>query len=145
MKTGLRDALQRNDGKMATPGEIADVEQEPGSGLATNECLGRGARSTPGPAWAWLEAGQAGGMAAAMVDFVRRGRSEPGVRSVSVVPRGEERQVMMHSGESVGDESQPARALGLEGPDGALDHGQAAVLADGAEVNRPGFPGDPIS
>jgi hypothetical protein len=40
MRTGLCDALQGNDGKMPTPSEIADVEQEPGSGLAANQRLG---------------------------------------------------------------------------------------------------------
>jgi hypothetical protein len=40
MRTGLRGALQGNDGKMPTPSEIADVEQEPGSGLAANQRLG---------------------------------------------------------------------------------------------------------
>jgi hypothetical protein len=40
MRTGLRDALQGNDGKMPTPSEIAGVEQEPGSGLAANQRLG---------------------------------------------------------------------------------------------------------
>jgi hypothetical protein len=34
MRTRLRDALQRNDGKMPTPAEIADVKIELSSGLA---------------------------------------------------------------------------------------------------------------
>jgi hypothetical protein len=86
MTTGLRDALQRNDGKMATPAEIADVKSEPGSGLAANQCLGRGARRTPGPARARLEAGQQAGWSATVVDLVWSGHGEPRVRPVAVVP-----------------------------------------------------------
>jgi hypothetical protein len=40
MTTGLRGALQRNDGKMPTPAKVADIEPDPGSGLAANERLG---------------------------------------------------------------------------------------------------------
>jgi hypothetical protein len=56
MTIGLRDALQHDDEKMPTPGEIADVEQEPGSGLAANQSLGCGAGRAPWPAGVRLRA-----------------------------------------------------------------------------------------
>jgi hypothetical protein len=43
-------------------------------------------------------------------------------------------QLLLHGGEAVRDRDEAARALVLERPDGALDHGQTAVLADGAEA-----------
>jgi hypothetical protein len=51
-----------------------------------------------------------------------------------IVPGTIERQLLLHSGQAVWDDVQAARTLVLERPDAALDHREAAVLADGAEA-----------
>jgi hypothetical protein len=82
--------LHGDDGQMPSPREIAELEREAGSWLATNECLGRGAGRTSGPARARLEAGCPAGGSATVIDLVRRSCGEPGVRPVAVVPGHEE-------------------------------------------------------
>ncbi len=53
---------------------------------------------------------------------------------VAVVPVEVERQLLLEGGETVRDRDESRGALVLDGSDAALDHGEAAVLADGAEA-----------
>jgi hypothetical protein len=52
----------------------------------------------------------------------------------TVVPREVKPELLFDVGETVWNRGKPSRALGLERSDAALDHGDAAVLADGAEA-----------
>jgi len=56
------------------------------------------------------------------------------VGPVAVVPGDVEGQFLFHGGETVRNRDESPRALGLERPDAALDHGEAAVLANGPEA-----------
>jgi len=53
---------------------------------------------------------------------------------VAVVPGPIERQILLEGGETVRDQNQSPGALVLDGSDAALDHGEAAALADGTEA-----------
>ncbi len=68
-----------------------------------------------------------------MVDLVGSGSAKSRMRSVDVVPGEVDGQFPLHGSETVRDQNQAPGALGLDGADAALDDGEAAVLADGAE------------
>src|SRR6266581_4087138 len=69
-----------------------------------------------------------------VVDLVRCRAAESRERPVAVVPGEVKGQFLLHGGEAVRNQNQSSRALVLDGADAALDHGEAAVLADGAEL-----------
>ncbi len=68
------------------------------------------------------------------VDFVGGRGSEAGVGPVAGVPGEVKPELLLEIGETVWSRDQASSALGLNRPDAALDHGEAAVLADGAEA-----------
>lgn len=53
--------------------------------------------------------------------------------AVAGVPREVKPELLLEIGETVWNHEQLSSAFSLNRPDAALDHGQAAVLADGAE------------
>src|SRR6266571_5006739 len=132
----LRGALERDDGQMSTSGVIADRDVERDSRLTADERLRRGARRASRPPWAGFEAWCLGRRATMMVDLVGSGSAESRVRPVAVVPGDVERQFLLDGDETVWDQNQSPGALVLDGSDAALDHDEAAVLADGAEPLR---------
>ena len=132
----LRGALERDNGQMSTSGVIADRDVERDSRLTADERLRRGARRASRPPWAGFEAWCLGRRATMMVDLVGSGSAESRVRPVAVVPGDVERQFLLDGDETVWDQNQSPGALVLDGSDAALDHDEAAVLADGAEPLR---------
>jgi len=68
-----------------------------------------------------------------MVDLVGCGSAESGVNPVAVVPEAVERQFLLHGGETVRNSDKSPGAFVLDGADAAFDHGEAAILADGAK------------
>ena len=129
----LRGALERNDRQMSACGVGTDREIERDSRLAANESLRRSARGTTWPPRAGLEARRPIGPAPMVVNLVGSDSAESRVWPVAVVPGEVDGQFLLHGSETVRDQNQPPCALVLDGSDAALDHGQAAVLADGAE------------
>ena len=129
----LRGALERDDGQMSPSTVVADRELEGDSGLTADERLRRSAWGTTRPLRAGLEARRPIGRAAMVVDLVGSGGAESRVRPVAVVPGDVDGQFVLHGRETVRDQNQSPGALVLDGADAALDHGEAAVFADGAE------------
>jgi len=53
--------------------------------------------------------------------------------AVASVPREVKLELLLEIGETVRNRDQPSSAFSFNRPDAALDHGEAAVLADGPE------------
>ena len=70
----------------------------------------------------------------AAVDFVGRCAAKPAMRAVPVVPIHVERQLALERHESIGNENELARALGLERSDAAFDDRQAPILPERPET-----------
>jgi len=118
---------------MPAPVEITDGQVELDSRLPADERAGGSARRATWPPWPWLEARGPDGWSPIVVDLVGGCAPESRVGPVAVVPGTIELQTLLEGDETVRDRYESPRALGLERPDAALDHGEAAILADGAE------------
>ena len=129
----LRRALQLNDWEMSATDQVADVEFQPVAATTTNGCLRPGTRRASRPRSPRLEPWFARGRPTAEVDLIRGYGVEGVARPVPVVPVNIQRQFPAQGGALVGDQ-QASRLLGLQRPDEPLDHGDAAVLADGSEA-----------
>lgn len=126
----------RGDGGCSCPPKLGvgfRREVGPDSWLTADKSPRRRARRATWPTRSGLEARGADRWTPMGVDLVRGRGPESRVGPVAVVPGKVERQFLLHGGQTIGDGGQTARALGLERPDGALDHGEAAILADGPE------------
>ncbi len=130
----LRGALERDDGQMPASGVVTESEMERDSGLTTDESSRRSAWGGSRPPRAGFEARRLGRRAPVVVELVGCGSVEARVRPVAVVPGEVEGQFLPHGSEAVRDQNQSPGALVLDGADAALDHGDAAVLADGTEA-----------
>jgi len=62
-----------------------------------------------------------------VVNLIGSGGAEPHMRSAAVVKGRVERQLLLGRGETVRDQDQTPRALGLDGSDAARDYRQAPV------------------
>jgi len=129
----LRGALERDGRQMSTSAVEADSEMERDSGLTADESLRRGARRAPRPPRAGFKALPPRCRTTMMVDLVGCGSAESGVNPVAVVPEAVERQFLLHGGETVRNSDKSPGAFVLDGADAAFDHGEAAILADGAK------------
>ena len=81
----------------------------------------------------WFQPRVATGRMAPVVHLVRRGALERHVRAVAVVPTGKSIEFLAHLLASHGDQDD-ARAKRFHRQDESLDHGDAAVLANGAKA-----------
>ena len=118
---------------MSPSGVEADGEVEHGPGLTADESPWRGAWGTTRPPRAGLEARRPACGAPTKVDLIGSGGAKSRVRPVAVVPGDVERQFLLHGGETVRNSDKSPGAFVLDGADAAFDHGEAAILADGAE------------
>src|SRR5712691_4602972 len=118
---------------MLTSSVVAGSEMERDPGLTSNRSLRRSAWGRTRPPRSWFEARGAGSGATMVADLVGSGGAETGVRALGVVPGEVEGQFLLHGVETVRDRDEAMCALVLDGSDAALDHGEASVLADGAE------------
>ena len=80
-----------------------------------------------------LEAWSVARGAAAEADLVRGSCAKRLVRAVAIVPGAPDREFMLQGPTAERDHDEPPRAFGFQRPNQALDHGDAAVLADGPE------------
>ncbi len=104
-----------------------------GAGMTANEHVRRRARRPSWPPRTRLELRQEASRSSAEVDLVRCPRREHLVRPIAVVPLSEDREFALDCSEPERDQDS-SRALGLHGPDEALDDRDAAVVPDGAEA-----------
>ena len=97
------------------------------------------ARGSPRPSRAGFKAGCANRRATSVVNFSRGSASQPGMRSVAVVPGEVQRQLLLEPGEAIRDEYQPSRTLGFERSHASLDYSQTPMLVERseAELNSP--------
>jgi hypothetical protein len=150
--TLLRGALERDDGEMPAVAEIADVEVELDSRLTPYQRPWARAGGAAWPSRSGLEARGTDCGTPMMVDLVGGRASEPGMWPMPVVPRDVDPEVLLEAGKPIRNRDEPARALALDRPDAALDHGEASVLADGPEAladspattPAPEFPSDEL-
>jgi hypothetical protein len=126
----LRGAPERDDGKVLASSVVVDVKLEPDSRLTSDEDLRRRTSRSSGPARTGLKARHPGCPAPPVVDLIRRGTSEPGMRPAGVVPREVKGQILAEDGQTVGDEDQQPSALVLEAPNAPLDYRETSVLPD---------------
>src|SRR5436309_6016092 len=139
----LRDALQGDDREMSPLAVEMNRQFEPHSGPTSDESPRGSTRGSPRPSTAGLKAGCPNGRAASVVNLLRGRASQPGMRSVVVVPGEIERHLLFERGEPVGNQDQTPRALGLDGSDVALDHRQAPVFPQRPETVSNALPTTP--
>lgn len=126
----LRGTLEVDDGKMSPAVQELDLHREPHAGLALHQGHRLGAAGGPRPTGARLEARLMVCRTPLVVNFVGRPVIEGHVRTMAVVPSGEELEFAEERSALHGHHRQPGDAL-LEREDQPLDERDAAVLADG--------------
>ena len=109
----LGSALECDNRKVSPLRLEMNRQIEPDSGLTADENLRRSAPRPSGPALARFEARYSASGPLSMVNLIRGSASQPGMRSVAVVPGEVERQFLLESGETVRNQDQPSRALGF--------------------------------
>ena len=82
----LRDALERDDGKMSPLEKELNRQIEPGSGSTSDEGSRGSGGGSPRPSAARFEARRPIRVAASVVNLIGSGTAEPGVGPVLVVP-----------------------------------------------------------
>jgi len=133
-KLGSGRVLQPDNRQVSPVGLEVQHEFDPDAAGAANLCLGRSTGALPGPLGPGLKPGLRVGRLAAEVDLVWGPAAEGLMRPMLVEPGSVELKLGEHLLDVHGHEGQAANALGLEGPDEALDDGDGAVLANGAEA-----------
>ena len=130
----LRDALERNDGKLLTTAVVLDAQLDHSSGSSSNERVRLRARRPSRPALARLESRPPARRELIEVDLIGRSRAESRMRPFRVVPGGVVIELASECRSRQRNDRQKPCALVLQGTYEPLDHGEAAVLADGAEA-----------
>jgi hypothetical protein len=113
---------------------VADLEFELGSGLTADESLRRCTSGSARPTLAGFEARRPNRSPTVVVNLVRDSTSEPGVRSVAVVPRDVERKLLLNRCDTERDHNKTPRALALDSSNPTLNHRQASVLPERPET-----------
>ncbi len=129
----LRDAFERHDWKVLPTFEVADAQVESRSSSAVDLRQRGRARGAARPSFSRLEASLCARRREGSVGFIWCRSREPLMRPSLVVPRREQRQLLSHGRDCVGDEQATGTAV-LDGLDRAFDDRDAAVHADRAKA-----------
>lgn len=130
----LRDASQRDDGQVLPPSIALDAQLQLSAGPSTDERLLARAHGSSRPSRALFEARLAARGEPPEVDLVGRAALQARMRTLGVVPSDVVVELAPEGALRQRHNRQQACALGLQRLDEALDDGEAAVLADGAEA-----------
>ena len=115
--------------------EVLDVKGDLSARLAFDEHLRLCARGRPWPEWTRFEARLAIERSSRVVDLVGRSSAQGHVGTMLVVPLEVVRQLTAECRPGVGHRDS-TRGFVFQAENKPLDHGDAAVLADGAEARR---------
>ena len=143
-ESGLCSPLQRHDRQVLAAREVADVQVEPHAATTSHSRSRDCARCVTRPLPSWFEACLQARRADAAIDLVGSRSKQPFVRSLAVVPAGEQRELRAQRARRVRDE-QPPRALIPDGPDEPFDQCDAPELTDGAEALADPAPARPCT
>jgi len=133
MRGSLGRWFQLDEWEVPAPRQVAHVQFESLAAAASDLRLLPRTRRARRPSSSRLKSWLATSRPSSEVDLVRRRAIESVVRSVLVVPVGEEHQLPAKSVTLVGDQQSP-RTLALQRTNETFDHGDAAILADGSEA-----------
>ena len=125
-------ASKLDDRHMLATGVVANVQVEPDTSPASNPRLRASAAGSTWPPPTRLESWCAASGRLVEVDFIRRPTVQPGMWPITVIPSGEQRQLLAKGFSAAGDEY-PPRAFVFHRENEPFDNGDAAVLTHGTE------------
>ena len=122
--------LERHNRQILAPPMVVNVYRESIARLAGDKRLRPCASRRTRPVFARFDGWATIGGSLSEVDFIRRLASKRCMRALFVVPVDERNNLATACFSSLGNQYS-SRALVLDRPDEAFDHGDASVLADG--------------
>ena len=129
----LRGSSECDDRQVLAARLEADLQCDLRSWTTADQNARLGAWRTSRPTGTRLEARSAARGSAAEVNLVWRPRPEELVRTLDVVPATPQVDFVLEGAAPERNHNQSPGALGLDGPDQALNDGDASVLADSTE------------